>query len=230
MIKYNTFGLLNRFTDEKIDEGTMNRAVTPQPGPLGYALHDLYPIPVFMTCPNINQSIATSSLQSVSELDFSDQGLKLLGAIEELRLKPYDDQTSKKVDNWTKGATIGYGHLIKQGEWDTYKNGISAEDAIILFRNDLSPFINIVRSNITIKLAQNQFDALVILAYNIGSTAFAGSSVVKLVNDPTIKTNYASLEDAWKAWNKSQGKVMQGLINRRECEWNVYSKAIYKKW
>ena len=35
---------------------------------------------------------------------------------------------------------------------------------------------------------------------------------------------------AWKAWNKSQGQVMQGLVNRRNAEWDVYSKNIYQRW
>ncbi|MFG0887694.1 hypothetical protein [Vibrio sp. CJQ_6] len=32
------------------------------------------------------------------------------------------------------------------------------------------------------------------------------------------------------AWNQSQGQVMNGLINRRKCELDVYQKGIYKKW
>jgi lysozyme len=182
--------------------------------------------------PNIPEPISTSDMKAVSELSLSEQGLTLLKDIEQLRLKPYDDQTAKEITVWTAGATIGYGHLIKKTEWNTYKSGITVTSASILFGQDLSPFINAVRSKIKVKLKQQQFDALVMLAFNIGAGAngFSGSSVVKLVNDPEAKTNYKNLESAWKAWSKSQGKVMKGLENRRACEWNIYSQGIYKKW
>ncbi len=79
-------------------------------------------------------------------------------------------------------------------------------------------------------LQQYEFDALVMLAFNIGESAFKGSSVVKLVNDPQARTGHASLEAAWKAWNKSQGRVMKGLDNRRAAEWRVFTRAVYARW
>lgn len=54
-------------------------------------------------------------------VDFSTKGQDLLKKIESLRLNPYDDQTGKDISAWVKGATIGYGHLILQNEWDVYK-------------------------------------------------------------------------------------------------------------
>ena len=67
-------------------------------------------------------------------------------------------------------------------------------------------------------------------SFRYPGSVFAGSSVVKLVNDPATPTAFSSLEAAWKVWNKSQGKVNQGLIHRRQCEWNIYSQGIYKRW
>ncbi|MGJ9295466.1 hypothetical protein ACI2FZ_10100, partial [Campylobacter jejuni] len=54
----------------------------------------------------------------------SNDGQNLLKNIEKLRLKPYNDQNGKEITSYVKGATIGYGHLIGQNEWDLYKNGI----------------------------------------------------------------------------------------------------------
>ncbi len=174
----------------------------------------------------------TSDLKLASQLSLSSAGLNLLQEVEQLRLQPYDDQTGNEIAAWTAGATIGYGHLIKHDEWPLYKNGISLADAGELFNKDLAPFVDAVRGKITAKLSQQQFDALVMLVYNIGmgENGFGGSSVVKLVNDPNAPTKYPNLEAAWKAWNKSQGHVMKGLDCRRACEWNVYSQGIYKKW
>ena len=116
--------------------------------------------------------------------------MALLKGIESLRLKPYDDQTGKETKVWTKGATIGYGHLIKKVEWDTYKDGITEPDADNLFQKDLSPFMANVNDVITVELRPNEFDALVILAFNIGGPAFAKVNTVdNLCNYSGAKNN-----------------------------------------
>lgn len=161
----------------------------------------------------------------------SDKGMELLMSIEAFRGTPYDDQNGNQISDWVKGATIGYGHLISQTEWNQssniYKNGISQAQAKALFVKDLTPFVDGVNARVAVTISQNQFDALVILAFNIGLGNFGSSSVLKLVNNPSAQTNYPDLESAWKAWNKSQGKVMKGLENRRNVEWNIYSKNDY---
>ena len=164
----------------------------------------------------------------------SDKGMALLMTIESFRNKPYDDQTSAGISSWVKGATLGYGHLISQDEWNQfgalYQNGISEDEAKALFEKDLQPFVDDVNNKVTATLSQNHFDSLVLLVFNIGLGNFASSSVLKLINNPAAQTRYPDLETAWKAWNKSQGKVMQGLINRRAAEWNIYSKSVYAHW
>lgn len=162
-------------------------------------------------------------------LSLSAKAVDLLKAVEGLRLVPYDDQTGKDTADWVPGATIGYGHLIDQADWDSYKGGITLTVANDVFDTDALPFVELVRAAIKPELTQNEFDALVILAFNIGPI-FAASSVVALINDPAANTGYASLEQAWKAWNKSQGKVMKGLDNRRQCEWNIYTLGVYERW
>lgn len=160
----------------------------------------------------------------------SMKGMSLLQEIEELRLKPYDDQTGHNITEWIEGATIGYGKLIQKSEWMKYKDGIKKSEADILFKNILQPFEETVNRSVTVSISQNQYDALVILAYNIGETGFKNSSVVKIINNPNAQTPYKDLELAWKAWNKSQGKVMRGLIRRRNSEWDIYTNGVYKKW
>ena len=77
-------------------------------------------------------------------------------------------------------------------------------------------------------LTQQEFDACVIFCYNIGTTGFANSSVCKMLNGQ--KTNYKTLDDAWMAWNKSQGKVTKGLTRRRQAELDIFHKGVYKGW
>ena len=166
-------------------------------------------------------------------MKLSLEGIVLLKMIEEFRGYPYDDQTGEKIDVWVPGATIGYGHLIRESEWDKFcGRTIDYWEADRIFAEDIAPFENCVTYEIKFgtKLPAHKFDPLVILAYNIGQNGFKNSSAVKLVNDEHAVTNYDNLENAWMAWNKSQGKVMRGLINRRTAEWRMYSDGIYERW
>lgn len=162
----------------------------------------------------------------------SETGWNFLKGVEQLRLTPYDDQTKKPISSYVKGATIGYGHLIQPNEWSLYSGGITGEQAESLLNQDMKPAQDAVRNLVKVSLSSNQFDALTMLAFNIGTgdKGFAGSSVLKLVNDPSAVTPYNSLDSAWADWNISQGKVNQGLINRRAAEINIYNNGVYNHW
>lgn len=160
----------------------------------------------------------------------SQAGINLLANYEQLRLKIYDDQTRKVINHYMPGATIGYGHLIIDAkEFERYKNGISASQAMSLLRQELTKYENGVKKFIKVNLTQSQFDALTIFCYNIGVgnkiNGFGGSTVVKIVNGESSE----NLDSAWKMWNKSQGKVMRGLSKRRESELKIYYKADYTR-
>ena len=166
-------------------------------------------------------------------MKMSIAGIDLLKAVERYRSHPYDDQNGEDIEVWVPGATVGYGHLISEDDWpDFCGREISPLEANHLFAEDLSPFEFCVMGAIedSFQLSDNKFDALVMLAFNIGQGGFRSSSVVKLVNDEHAVTNYDNLEQAWMAWNKSQGKVMRGLVNRRGAEWQMYSDGIYERW
>lgn len=170
---------------------------------------------------------------SEKNMKISNEGLSLLKAIEEYRPHPYDDQTGKDIENWVPGATVGYGHLIKGSKWPGFRGReVDEVEADELFMSDLAPFEDCVMGaiNESYQLEVYEFDALVILAYNIGQRGFSSSSVVKIINDEYEGDTYATLEEAWKAWNKSQGKVMKGLENRRDAEWAIYCDEIYERW
>lgn len=173
---------------------------------------------------------AKPSAKTAITLNFGPKGTNLLKSIEQLATTPYDDQTGKDITEWVDGATIGYGHLISKSDWSKYKDGITEVQALSLLNSDLKPFVNKVKTKVSANVTQNEFDAMVILAFNIGPEAFSNSSVLKMINDSNAKTAYTTIEAAWKAWKKSQGAVNKGLINRRQAEWNIYSKEVYQKW
>lgn len=70
----------------------------------------------------------------------------------------------------------------------------------------------------TAPTTQNQYDAMVSLAYNIGVTAFDGSTVRRQHK----AGNYAAAADAFLLWNKQAGKVLNGLTRRRAAERAMY--------
>lgn len=166
-------------------------------------------------------------------MNISDKGINLLKQLEGCvkngdRHIIYDDKTGRPVQpgkDLPRGASIGYGHLIKPGE--DFRNGISEAKATELLRADIATAERTVQNNITVPLSQNQFDALVALAYNIGANNFATSTVVKYLNDPNFhSTQYPTLESAWRAWNKSCGCKVPGLVNRRAQEWRLFNNDI----
>jgi len=164
-------------------------------------------------------------------MKMSGKGIELLRSIEAFRDYAYDDQNGEEIEAWVPGATIGYGHLIEESEWNNYcGKTMGLLEAEILFSSDITPFEFAVEAACDDPPNSHQFDAMVMLAFNIGIRGFQQSSAIKLINNSLAITPYKNLEDAWKAWNKDRGKVVQGLVNRRNAEWDIFSKGIYARW
>lgn len=145
------------------------------------------------------------------EMKLSKKGYAFLGKEEGLRLKAYRD--SKGI------PTIGYGNTYYE-DGSPVKMGdvISKDRAIELFRLIVAKFEAGVNEMVTRELNQNQFDALVSLAYNIGLAAFKRSTVLRRVNanpcDPAIR-------DAFHMWQNS-GAHRGILLPRRKREADLY--------
>lgn len=154
---------------------------------------------------------------------------KLLEQLEAVVLYCYDDRygAQKRLYAWNKWCTIGVGYLVPESEWSKYKNGITYNEAMQLLDVTLEPYELTVRRAIKVPLNENQYDALTILCYNIGVAGFKSSSVVKMINGAA--GNYPTLIEAWYSWNKDEGKVSPGLVNRRKAEWKLYNEAIQQQ-
>lgn len=165
-------------------------------------------------------------------MKLSDNGIRTLKLCEGRVVRDgrhviYDDKNGQPVVAGAPlptGATIGYGHLIKTGE--DFRGGIDENAATELLRMDLATTERAITSAITVGLRQNQFDALVMLCFNIGVRNFANSTVVKYINNPDFKSGiYPTLAAAWRAWNRTGGRVSAGLIRRREIEWELFNQV-----
>lgn len=111
--------------------------------------------------------------------------------------------------------TIGVGHTSAAGP-PTVKAGmkITAAESDAILSRDLSIFESSVLNSVKVDMNQNEFDALVSLAFNIGGGAFSKSTLVKKLN----AGERAGAADQFLVWNKAGGKVLKGLVNRREAE------------
>ena len=144
---------------------------------------------------------------AVDEMSVSNQGVDLICDFEGKRLAAYDDG----VGVWTIGfGTTIYPNGIKVKKGDT----CTLDQAKSYMVHDLKKFEQAVNGAVNIALNQNQFDALVSLAYNIGTGAFNKSTLVKKLNAGDI----SGAADQFDVWINAGGKRMQGLVNRRAKE------------
>jgi len=106
--------------------------------------------------------------------------------------------------------TIGVGHT--RGVYKGQK--ITQAQSQKFLQEDLALAENAVNLFVIVPLNQNMFDALVSLVFNIGVGAFQKSTLVKLLNMGL----YKDAANEFPRWNKDNGKVVDGLTNRRLSE------------
>jgi lysozyme len=133
----------------------------------------------------------------------SPTGRKLIQQFEGLSLRAYRD---------ADGYSIGYGHFgARAGDV------ITQDVAEALFDADVARFEAAVSKTIP-SCTQNQFDACVSLAYNVGTQAFATSTLARKHN----AGDFSGASAEFPRWNKSQGVVLSVLVQRRDKERAVY--------
>jgi len=155
-------------------------------------------------------------------MEMSEKGIHCLKLWEGFKTKVYKDCAGY--------LTIGVGHLLTDAE---KKNGvikagsltidfnktISEAEVEAILKQDLKSFVAAVNTLVKSKLNQNQFDALTSFCFNVGQGNFKASTLLKVLNEG----KYADVPSQLKKWNRAGGKVVQGLVNRRENEillWN----------
>ena len=139
-------------------------------------------------------------------MNTSAEGIALIKKFEGCELKAY--QCSAGV--WT----IGYGHTKDVEEGDT----ISKDQAEEMLVEELHEYENYVNEYVNVALSLNQFDALVSWVYNLGPANLKASTMLKVLNDG----KYEDVPYQMKRWNKAGGKVLDGLVRRREAEALLY--------
>ena len=141
------------------------------------------------------------------------KGLEIIKSYEGLKLKPY--LCPAKV------PTVGYGSTF-------YENGkkvkitdpsITEQRAIELLQHSLKSFEQYVDSYCRDDINQNQFDALVSFCYNLGPANLKSSTLLKKAN---VNPNDETIRDEFMKWTRSSGKILKGLVARRQAESDLY--------
>lgn len=144
-------------------------------------------------------------------MKISNTGIDLICSFEGLRLKAYDDG----VGVWT----IGYGTTVINGVKVKKGDTCTLEQAKAYMAQDLKQFESAV-NQVKVPLNQNQYDALVSLAYNIGVSAFLNSTLLKKLN----AKDYKGAAEQFPRWNRGGGRVLNGLVKRRKIEMELFLK------
>ncbi len=153
---------------------------------------------------------------------FSEKGVGILKAMEGFKEAPYQCSAGH--------PTIAYGHKLKKGENIPY---ITEEEAVLLLMQDVEPIEKFLNVHLDTLVSQNQFDALVIFIFNIGTTAFLNSQVFQSLKNKM----YDEATKPWSKWinvteyvqSEETGEKIKklvpvdGLINRRAREIQLFN-------
>lgn len=113
--------------------------------------------------------------------------------------------------------TIGFGTTegVRMGDRTT------PPEALVRALRDVQKFEGAIKRCVKVPLSQNEYDAYLQLAYNIGEGAFCGSTLVRLLN----AGDYAGACEQILRWNKVGGREVRGLTIRRQGEYRLCMKG-----
>ena len=152
----------------------------------------------------------------------SVKSILIIKQCEGCRLKPYLCPSGIPTIGW--GSTR-YPNGVRVSMKDPAITQAKADEMLLW---DLKAFeADVTRLTKSVKLNQNQFDALVEFAYNVGSDIDIDSIPEGLGDSTLLKKvlanpNDKSISDEFAKWNKGNGKVLPGLVKRRKLDAELY--------
>jgi lysozyme len=138
-----------------------------------------------------------------------DQAAKIIKEFEGFSSKPYLCPANI--------PTIGYGNtMYKSGERVTMDDAeITEEQATEMLLNTIKSVEKQVKNVLEVKLKAHQLAALISFTYNVGIGNLSNSTLLAWVNS---NPDYSRIPEQFRRWNKGGGKVLNGLVRRRESE------------
>jgi len=123
------------------------------------------------------------------------------------------------------GYTIGFGFFVPYNESDKWSRGMTWEQAASMIQQKVPAYEAQVKEYVNVPLTQNEFDALTMLAYNLGGFSKATS----IINDINEQVEFEKLQSDWKRFVHSKApNVSRGLMRRRKDEIEVRKSSNYQ--
>lgn len=185
----------------------------------------------------INETtIPEKTEQKVKQTGLTEAGINILEQFEGRRNQAYDDATGQPLANISQAMgypTIGVGHLLTEEELKTgqieiggkkidWRNGLTDEQIDELVRQDTKKAEQAVEKHVNVPLTPPQRDALISFAFNIGEEQFRTAGAIKALN----RGDTEEFLRRHAQWRKSSGQVVQGLINRRQAEAELFRSGM----
>jgi len=162
---------------------------------------------------------AVPAVSAASAMKTSNQGIEMIKTFEGFIKWPQMDN-----GQWT----VGYGTGVSGARLEYFnENGITQAQATELLKEHLDSFEKSVNSFIdthSLKLNQQQFDALVSFTYNLGPSWMQSGTFRTAVINGTKGNEFIY---AMAQFGKAGGSPVGGLIERRLCEANLYLNGVY---
>ncbi len=117
--------------------------------------------------------------------------------------------------------TIGYGHVVRDGEKSRFAEGIDNAEGEVLLRQDVLWAERGVLRLIDVSLSDGQFDSLVSFTFNLGAGALQRSTLRRKVN----REEHDEVPAQFKRWVWAGGRKLRGLVRRREAESVSYQSS-----
>lgn len=157
-------------------------------------------------------------------MNISESGKKQLAQWEGFKRTVYKDVAGL--------PTIGVGHLLTRNELSSgklaigdetvrYGDGLTEQQVYDLLDQDLDPAERAVNESVKVTLNQNQFDALVSFAFNVGTNAFKNSTLLKRLNAGI----HRDVPDQLRRWVHAGGRKVKGLVIRRNHEIELWNRG-----
>ena len=154
---------------------------------------------------------------SLTTMHISQAGLDLIKSFEGY-LDRLPDGSCRAYLCPAKVWTIGWGCTAGVTEGLIW----TKDEAEKGLRTELIKHENHVKRLVTVEINQNEFDALTSFCYNVGAGALAKSTLLRCLN----KNDRAGAARGFALWNKGGGKVLPGLVIRRQREATLFLSPV----
>jgi GH24 family phage-related lysozyme (muramidase) len=156
-------------------------------------------------------------------MSLSPQGLEFIKGWEKLSLQPYNDSEGY--------CTIGWGRLVAKqkcedlkdsADFNPYRNGVTEAQADSMLKRDIKFAENHVKSRLEVPLYQQEYDALVSLIFNLG-TSNGFRKCPKLL----LKLNSRDYSGCCDEFADITNNGTRGLVKRRQAEMKMFRNKVY---